>query len=482
MPTIDALHDMDFAEMRELVLDQTPGLKQVLNRYGDMSLLTYFNTFAHVSFPVSESKKNDITNAVHAYVTRTIDPTVADRVASEFRTSYCVSTADHHHPQTHPYSLSSSLIQSHVATQSKRKTVCIFSCSGISMNNSSSPRGPLFHTNTLLDQRLPFFSLAYRHYPVYGMLAYTPAQLEKTQRLLAENEHITEEQKNILSPLLEQIYHTDATQSFHYYSEQLTHTNYHLWKLLPEQSHIDLAIIPQEEIVNDLLLTHHLGTNSTIDKLLREPAYLESFELCFDGIDGAFSLHERTGTFLFWAIINGERKALWHNNGTLETEDGLFSIKLTPETITQSLQTKTLMPSMALTYIVISFYYGVICGGGFLQGSYLSKMKYAYLKLLDAVDGPTEERGLVEAIETDRVMGDFSFLQLQHNDVSVPATTFDLLLYSHTDPDQSLASYIDSWTVAEAVDQLMPMFYKVLYSKESHLLPHTPHPPFLYVK
>ena len=179
MAAIDAPSDMDFTAMRELVLEETPGLKHVLNRYGDMSLLAYFNTFSHVSFPVSETRKNEITDAVHEYVARTINHSVADRVASEFRTSYYVSTADHHHPQTHPYSLSSSLVQSHVATESGRNTVCIFSCSGISMNNNSSPRGPLLHTNTLAEQRLPLFSLNYRHYPVYGLPAYTLAQLKK---------------------------------------------------------------------------------------------------------------------------------------------------------------------------------------------------------------------------------------------------------------------------------------------------------------
>lgn len=350
------------------------------------------------------------------------------------------------------------------------------------MNNNSSPRGPLFHTNTLTEQRLPLFSLSHRHHPVYGLPAYTPAQLENTQQLLAENERVTATQKNILAPLLEQIYHTDTVQSLRYYSEQLTHTNYHLWKLLPEQSNIDLVTIPQEDIVNALLIQHHLGTNSTIDRLLREQACLESFELCFDGIDGAFSLHERTGTFLFWAIVDGERKALWHNDGTLETEDRSFALSLTPDTITTALQNKTLMPSMALTYIVISFYYGVTCGGGFLQGSYLSKMKYAYLKLLDAINGPSEERTQVEAIETDYVMADFSFLRLQHHDKTVPATTLDLLLYSQINPTQSLAMHIDSWTLNEAVDQLMPMFYKILYRQESHVLPTTHHKPFLYVR
>ncbi len=474
---------MDFSELRESVLDKTPGLKHALNRYGDMSLLTYFNTFSHISFPVSETKKDEITSTVYDYIARTIDPIVANRVASEFHTSYYVSTADHHHPQTHPYSLSSSLVQSHVATKSGRNTVCIFSCSGISMNNNSSPRGPLFHTDTLDEQRLPLFSLGHKHHPVYGLPAYTSQQLKKTQQLLAENKHVTDTQKKILVPLLQHIYGTSTAQSLHYYSEQLTHTNYHLWKLLPEQSHIDLAIIPQEDIVNTLLIKYHLGMNSTIDKLLHEQACLERFELCFDGIDGAFSLNERTGTFLFWAIVDGERKALWHNNGTLQTEDASYTITLTPESITHALQNKILMPSMALTYIVISFYYGVTCGGGFLQGSYLSKMKYAYLKWLDAINGATEERNQVEMLETDLVMADFSFLTLTHNDTIVPATTFDLLLYPQTNPNHSLSSYIDSWTLKEAVDQLMPMFYKILFHTDSSISsPKTPHTPFLYVK
>ena len=88
-----------------------------------------------------------------------------------------------------------------------------------------------------------------------------------------------------------------------------------LWKKImkdhPEAP--NLVYIEQEAIVNNLLNKYHLDQDTLIHKLLFTPKYHKLLLKHFDGIIRGFSTKDKIGTYLFWALPNGQkyRVQLW---------------------------------------------------------------------------------------------------------------------------------------------------------------------------
>ena len=62
------------------------------------------------------------------------------------------------------------------------------------------------------------------------------------------------------------------------------------------------------------------------------------------------------------------------------------------EALAAALRKRELMPTMALCFIVLSFYYGLRCGGGFLQPNYLTQLKEAYARFLTEIKAENSEK------------------------------------------------------------------------------------------
>ncbi len=257
---------------------------------------------------------------------------------------------------------------------------------------------------------------------------------------------------------------------YEWYGDQVTRTNYALWKKIPGQKDTNLVYLEQESIANALLLNYHMNDDTLLTKLLTDERYLNAFEKYFDGIRGAFSSEENRGTVLFWAIRDHERKKLTRTGTTLRSEDGTYEISLTKKTIAHALEKKELMPSMALTFIILSFYYGLTCGGGFSQVNYLTRMKDAYLKLLEEMGHP-EELPQVTSIKTDFFCGEFVFATMSNKKRTAHASSTDLIMYGGEETGNQLHELAKICTLASAVDEMMPEYYKILYGKETDLVP-----------
>ena len=139
------------------------------------------------------------------------------------------------------------------------------------------------------------------------------------------------------------------------------------------------------------------------------------------------------------------------------------------------------MPSMALSFIVLSFYYGLTCGGGFLQVNYLSEMKEAYLKLLKNT-GNVEEVPHIEKIITDYFCGEFTSAMMSNRKRIAKASSIDLILYGNKGTGIQLQELVGVCTLGEAIDQMMPTFYQIIYGRDSAVPPPpSRHQPILYV-
>lgn len=470
---------MDFLKLKKEVLEKTPYLRQTLEKKGDTTLLAYFEESLKFSNPVPSERQEELLQVVKEMIEKLINYEVADNAMKQLQKHYYASTADHHGPITHPFFVNSHLAQSFANKKNLLNTIFVFSCGGISLNNSSFPRGILFHNEKLEKKRLRFASLKNKHHPVFGFPAYTKSKLEI--RLKHEYATLPPEETKRLQPIIDPLYQNEKVYSYSWYSDQISQTNYRLWKKIPGQENVNLIYLEQENIAAQLLLTYHLKKETLITRLLTDESTLEAFELYFDGIQGAFSTTENRGTTLFWAIHKGKRTQLKRKKNILESTDGSYQIELTPKSLTEALQKKELMPSMALSFIVLSFYHGLTCGGGFLQVNYATEMKEAYLRFLKKIDEETEQK-LVSPIKTDYFCGEFVFATIGNKNRTAHASSIDLMLYGNSNTATRLQELAEVCTLGEAIDMMMPQFYKILYGKELEItLPPAHFTPTLYV-
>lgn len=455
-------------EVRQTVFQHKPVFATILREKGSSSLLQYFSenlTLPPVQNPLRQAA---LVNAVQKLVGKLLGQSVATSVAAQLQKHYYVSTADHHGPLSHPFFLNGTLVQALANQAAGEKNIIALACGGISLNNSSFPRGLLFHDRELREQRLPFFSLKYRHQPMYGCPAYArPAG----KQLLATLNHLGLPAADVetLTHFLKKTYGTENVFAPSLYADQVTITNYALWKQIPGQENTNLIYLQQEDVAVELLLTHHLQTSTIINQLIFNPDTRKVFEKYFEGIIGAFSTKDHKGTYLFWALKDGLRQPLELKNGELVTSTGDYRLELHPEAVTLALEQKTIMPSMALTFIILSFYHGLTCGGGFSQVNYLTDLRNAYEQFLKEIEAPQTEIADIQVRRTDYFSGEIILATLGNKTNRVPATSLDLILYANAGLPETLSDQAAKTSLATAIDGMMPEYYKIITGRQVEL-------------
>jgi D-alanine-D-alanine ligase-like ATP-grasp enzyme len=124
---------------------------------------------------------------------------------------------------------------------------------------------------------------------------------------------------------------------------------------------------------------------------------------------------------------------------------------------------------MLLSFIVMSFYYGLTCFGGFSQIAYLPEMQKAYLSFLDELEifdalgkkfAWQEEKNIAAAVDTDRFCSDIVFNYVSKK----PATIVDLIKPGR--PEEIWLKVLNRAkriTLKQAIMPMFPEFYKILY-------------------
>jgi hypothetical protein len=119
--------------------------------------------------------------------------------------------------------------------------------------------------------------------------------------------------------------------------------------------------------------------------------------------------------------------------------------------------------------MVLSFYYGLSCLGGFNQINYLTDMQTAYLQLQDQLGQP-DNKAMAQAAYTRHMNDGFTLAFLQTSaGKTVPATGLDLALYGDQTTWPNLLATMKTMTVAEGFDPLLPELYRVIYSEEERV-------------
>ncbi len=420
---------MTLHEARQIVFSHKPVFAKLYKKYKNKTWIEYANE----NFP-KQNKEKLSPELLHTFKSLLI-PLVGEQTAGsakkELERSRFVSTCDHHGILWHPFFMNSALLRSRQTGESE--VTISLTCGGVSLSNSSHPRGVMYHTTNLDEIHIPFVPRS--NSPVYGYPALPKGEFTRKFKHIKENER-------------------DWDQK--YLSDQFVTLNDVLWRQVFGSSRGSLIYLQAESLVRKLLLDYHLDTETIINKILFDSTTRHAYVEHYNGVVGAHT-EKAKGTHFFWYVTKEHKRVqLWleqsESGSNLVSSDNSITIPLTPQSIRKELQNYQLLPSMALCYSMLSFYYGLTLGGGFSQIQYLGDMKQAYKKVT----------GKESTVRTDIFTGEFVAIGLFNKKKTVPASLIDLLLYGKGDIGDIIDQRFESVTVGESLDLMMPEFVHII--------------------
>lgn len=427
---------MNVAEKRRLVFKKKKGLEKLYGAYGKMSIKSFYKKNNIYGKPSSSLLKKEFLLEFKKIVYKRLgEKKLAEEVIETISNEWSVGTAEHHGILTHPFFFSNALLS---AQRNKKNIALFFTFANVSLDNSSFPRGVFFHDEEGNKKKYIFFPHSKRHLSVYT------AQTQD-----AFFSYTGFPYKNLF-PFIEKIF-TEKD----FYREVATVGTYTLGKLIDPK--LKIIYIDIESIVLTLINKIHTKKKTDIYNLLFDKKFHAIFLKNFDGITGAFTTKNMTGTFLFWYIQEGCKQQLFYEEGYLVSKNG-YRLLLNERNIRQALKKEELLPSMAFCFIVVSLHYKIVCGGGFSQIDYLDEIQNAWIHTLKEYKN---KPFLYKKVQTKKFQGEFGTIVLQTPKGKVLASPFDWLIYGNKRTLPQFNKIILNTTVKEGLDAMMDEYYKI---------------------
>ena len=173
------------------VCARSPVVKRTLDSYGQASLVDYLRqTLTICKNPLQP--RNDLLEVVYRYAAPLLGDTVAEQAVQELQTLPAVLTANHHGVDFMAQSVQGSLLFSLREVGSKpAKTVPVFACGNVALNNPTYPKGLLLYSadrqaaEFKLPMRLPIFLDRDKRKSVSIVDAFDLKMIAKAQQRLA---------------------------------------------------------------------------------------------------------------------------------------------------------------------------------------------------------------------------------------------------------------------------------------------------------
>ncbi|MFA6918132.1 MAG: hypothetical protein WC285_04880 [Candidatus Gracilibacteria bacterium] len=470
-----------FERLKQMVLAKRPILAEILRKRGQKKLLEYANQYVDVNLgPAVPQRQTELIETVHELTDERFGTEVANSVAKQLKEFYFVSTADHLGPLTHPFFVNSNLLMaSTILSHScqELQNIVVLGCANVSHNNSSYPRGFLFNqfaNGQYALRRLPLLPTRIEPHVVYSIQPFTPEHLHKTYaslRAMHVNGEVGVREYDVIQELIKEIYDRPEIFSCRDYCEQTARTNFVLWQKFFQASGMklpNLIHLEKEWLVVKLINKYHLYQDTIINHVLFDPQYEPYINNYFEGIYGSFSRADMRGTYLFWALPKGCREyvQLWRKGNYLVSKDESYKVELNPEVLKAAMESKELIPNILLKFMVVCFYYGLKCLGGFNQVNYLTLLKNNYIKMNADLGNYRSVETCARAQTKELVDGlSIAFLGASNSPLTL-ATGIDLILYGRKDGWNNLMHVVKTLSFDEAFSPLLPDIYRISYDKK----------------
>jgi hypothetical protein len=462
--------------MEESIAQTRPQLKKIKEMYGDLSYFQYAKQKNRINLNKNfRDRKNEVITVIVNETARLLGTAIADGIHQQLKKNDSISTTEHTAPLGTVYALNAVLhmaIPMFGSDDSKMKNIITLSCSGTSFNNLLSfSRGHQFHglkDRQIIEKQLTFFGRSIDSSTVLYSPPYKTDALKEINKQLSffvKEGQLTGENIDKIQSLFAAIYASPHPLTGTDFVDQLTITNYYFWKkLFPEYKEQDIPnyiMLSQEKILLQLLLDYHLDHDTIVNRFLFDKEYHTHIEKFFANIDGAFSKDHNVGTFLFWGLSAKDhiRIQLFKKGNQLVSNDDTFRLDLTPQAVREAIINKTVFPGLLLTFIVLSFYYGLRLGGGTSQPNYLTQMHEAYRTMLTQL-GDAEVQNTEDIITDDYVFYRPHLAFLDFNDKRIPATGMDMYLYQDPTQWQKILQATKQIALGDFMTTLLPALYK----------------------
>jgi hypothetical protein len=463
-----------FEQLEQEIAKHWPTWKYLPENKDTLSVYDYAGSRIR-SNPVIEtsSRRKEFCEEIAMEVKRLFGESTAKSVSEQLKTNHSISTAQHYTPISSPKTLNPT-IQTNLAyfgqNTPEKKHIIVLACAGISFTNHWNPRSYTFHTlteNGIVELQLPFFGRAMDPNPIISAPAYTKDSLKHMQKRIHhfQSERLLKKREvKQLQQVLDIIFSEEVLKQKDFV-DQLSIQNYHIWNTLFSiyKNNPSLIFLSQERIALALLKKYHLHTKTILHHILFDTTYHDLLLKYFNNILCAFSLEKKYGTFLFWGVSKNstQRIQLFPKNGRLVSNDKTFSLDLTPQALQKAIEAEIVIPSVMLTFLVLSLYYGLFLSGGLDQPWYLSEIKDAYIKMLTDLKENQELRYISEIIPNDSVITRASLAFLEDtNSNRIPASGLDLILYQKKDTWPNIIEASKHVVYKELLYRIYPELYK----------------------
>lgn len=466
-----------FQQLEKKIFELRPQLKIIHDTHGHMSYFDYVKQKNRSSqHKNAKERKSELTEVIKNETTRLLGSAVAESVEKQLKKNDSISTTEHT-ASVGATNILHATLHSSVPLfgndDNRMKNIIVLSCSGISFSNTVSfSRGVQFHAfvdHEIIDHQLTFFGRSVDSQTVLYAPSYTHATIAEMQKRLftsVQEGKLAKEHADTITTLLDTIFSSPHALSMTEYVDQLTITNYYLWKqyfpsweanTIPNYIHLS-----QEKIVLNLLLEYHLSQNTLIHNFLFNPQYHSLIEKYFDGIFGAFKTDRSYGTFLFWGLSkDNTRFQLFHDGNKLVNEEKNYSLELNPDSIREAILNKEIFPSLLLTFTVLCFYYGLLAGGGPNQPDYLTKMKEGYAAMLRELGNPEEADCVLAVVTNDYIFNRAHLALLNAYGRRIPSGGLDMELYQDPHAWKTIIEATKSISMGDFMNVIFLPYYKI---------------------
>lgn len=353
----------------------------------------------------------DFLDVVYQYVAPLLGAGVAQNVCSELDVSPVVLTTNHHGVDFFAQSVQGSLIFSlRLLNGNPAKTVPIFACGGVPLDNLTYPQGLLLYqaderNPAAIPRRLPIFPNRLRRQIVSAAapIDQTMIQraLQRAAKMVSDNE-ISSSSFVVLLQILED-YGAQSIIDLPTYSDQAVVLNHRIWRRLfadsegvPDMVYLELEKIAAALLEVDLMKTDSLASWVMLDSVCREQVLgeLDGLTVCWqrdrlaNRLAGQFD--GGCGTIFFWGISDANRRVplalVTATSGDMlrgiDDRGQPFEHPFDPKSIAQGLRAKRLLPSLFTCFLTLAFARGVRCLGGYYQAQYLPAIQRGLSKVL----------------------------------------------------------------------------------------------------
>lgn len=416
-----------------------PVVDRVLSAHGDETLSSYLTGLVEGYKPPAEAMV-DLLDWLRAALDPLLGQSDACAAVDDLAASPTVLTASHHGVDSISQSFQGNLLfaLNRWRQAGRQKTIWIFSCGNIPLNNSEYPRGLLcYHLrpeSDCLTRKFPIFPDRLKRCMVSlapaldaGMIARAELQLN---RLIAAG-GISPQTANQLCRVLREDYADPSVLALANYSEQSVLLNRRIWRRLFDGTagshnvvYCELEKAAGAMLMRDLDKADSLARCVLFDRALRENVLhqLDGQRGCWQLAKLARSLEPShgggkaphgCGSVFFWGVDERKRRVPLHLTAGCAGGEALvgrddrgraFQLRFTPKALVDALQQGRLLPSLFTCFVTLSFARGLVCVGGYFQAEYLPIMQRGLMQALAETAGYGGLPAVVGRTPTDKYL------------------------------------------------------------------------------